>query len=90
MNEAAAYEWTGQAIRSITNLKRGEIVEGYNKEQLADSVASAILEAYRKGRADAAHTISTRLLATGFEKATRGVKVNYINVLRESVSTNSL
>ena len=44
LDESTAYKWTAQAIRSVN-----DIIEPHIGQQLADSVASAILEAYKKG-----------------------------------------
>ena len=45
MDESMAYRWTAQALRRID-----KIVEPHIGQQLADTVASAILEAYKLGQ----------------------------------------
>ena len=47
MNEAEAYSWAAQATRCVDNL-----IEPHKGQQLADAVASAIIEAYREGYLD--------------------------------------
>ena len=44
MDEALAYKWAAQATRHVN-----DIVDLHIGQRLADSVASAILEAYKKG-----------------------------------------
>ena len=46
MDEALAYKWAAQATRHVN-----DIVDLHIGQRLADSVASAILEAYKKGYA---------------------------------------
>jgi len=47
MDESVAYQWTAQALRRID-----KIVEPHIGQQLADTVASAILESYKLGQAN--------------------------------------
>jgi len=47
MDESVAYQWTAQALRRID-----KIVEPHIGQQVADIVASAILEAYKLGQAN--------------------------------------
>ena len=47
MNEAESYKWAEKAMRCADNL-----IEPHKGQQLADAVASAILEAYAKGFCD--------------------------------------
>jgi len=42
MDEAIAYQWTAQALRQLD-------AEPHKGQQIADSVASAIFEAYKLG-----------------------------------------
>jgi len=46
MNEAEAYKWTAQALKPIEG---GTSLEAYKYQQVADKVASAILEAFKLG-----------------------------------------
>lgn len=46
MDEALAYKWTNQALKPI---EYGTSLEAYKYQQVADKVASAILEAYKLG-----------------------------------------
>ena len=43
MDEAIAYQWTAQALRQL------DADEPHKGQQIADSVASAIFEAYKLG-----------------------------------------
>ena len=51
MDESLAYQWTAQALRRID-----KIVEPHIGQQVADIVASAILEAYKLGQANPTET----------------------------------
>lgn len=46
MNEALAYKWARQALKSI---EKGTSVEAHKYQQVADKIVSAILEAYKLG-----------------------------------------
>ncbi len=45
MDEALAYKWTAQALKPI----KGRILAGHKYQQISDTIASAILEAYKLG-----------------------------------------
>ncbi len=46
MDESEAYKWTKQALRPLNNSG----CESHRYQQVADLVASAILEVFKKGR----------------------------------------
>ena len=46
MNETEAYKWAEQALRPLNNSG----CESHRYQQVADLVASAILEAFKRGR----------------------------------------